>query len=208
MKSNWKTNRRNLLSLLTGTVAALIKPHEVFAAIPTPSAVEGPFYPPSAMRFADADNDLVKIEGLVREAGGEIMYLNGLLLDTNKKPIKNARVEIWQCDVNGRYLHSGDGQAVNRDDAFQGFGYVITGDDGAYEFRTIIPVAYPGRTPHIHVKVITNETEFITQFYLSDEPANNRDFLYNRLADEARSAVEMVVTDNGRGPEAQIDIII
>ncbi len=208
MKSIWKTNRRKLLGLLTGTVAALINPREVLAAIPTPSAAEGPFYPLPTMRFSDADNDLVKIEGLVKEAGGDIMYLKGRLFDTNQKPIKNARVEIWQCDVNGRYLHSGDGQTINRDDAFQGFGYVITGDDGAYEFRTIKPVAYPGRTPHIHVKVISNETEFITQFYLSDEPANNRDFLYNRLANEARPAVEMVVTDHGRGPEAQIDIII
>lgn len=206
--TNWKTNRRNLLGLLTGTVAALFGRRHALAATPTPSAAAGPFYPAPAMRFDDADNDLVKIESVVREAGGEVVYLNGRVLDTNDKPIEDARVEIWQCDVNGRYLHTGDRQAVDRDSAFQGFGHVVTGADGIYEFRTIKPVPYPGRTPHIHIKVNAGGEELITQFYLAGEPANNQDFLFNRLSENERPAVEMVFVDKGRGPETQIDIII
>ena len=62
-------------------------------------------------------------------------------------------VEIWQCDANGVYLHTGSGNADKRDRNFQGFGRFLTGSTGEYYFRTIKPVPYPGRTPHIHFKV-------------------------------------------------------
>jgi len=201
-------NRRKIVRGLTGAIALVFSGSRAFSAIRTPPAAEGPFYPDTAMRFDDADNDLVKIEGVVKQAGGEVVLLNGRVLDTDGNPISNARVEIWQCDVNGRYLHTGDRQAVARDAAFQGFGYVITGEDGIYEFRTIKPVSYPGRTPHIHVKVLYDNKEFITQFYTAGEDANNRDFLYQRLAQNQQAAVEMVFGDKGRGPEAKIDIFI
>ncbi len=201
------TTRRSLLGLLTGTMAAIFQPAKAFAAILTPPASRGPFYPDPAMRFDDADNDLVKIEGVVKQAGGEVVFLNGRVLDRQGKPVENARVEIWQCDVNGRYLHTGDRQAIDRDTGFQGFGHFITGADGQYEFRTIMPVSYPGRTPHIHVRVIAGGTEFISQFYIAGNSANNRDFLYNRLANDQRPAVEMVFADKGRGLETQVDIV-
>jgi protocatechuate 3,4-dioxygenase beta subunit len=31
--------------------------------------------------------------------------------------------------------------------------HVITGPDGAFRFRIIVPALYPGRTRHYHVKV-------------------------------------------------------
>ena len=40
------------------------------AAIPTPPGSEGPFYPTTGMRFADVDNDLVKIAGVGRAGRG------------------------------------------------------------------------------------------------------------------------------------------
>ena len=200
------TNRRSLLALLSGAFA--LKPGRLLAAIRTPSTAEGPFYPDDSMRFADADNDLVKIEGVVREAGGEVVILNGRVLKRNGMPVANARVEIWQCDVNGRYLHSGDNQTVERDGAFQGFGHVVTGADGTYEFRTIKPVSYPGRTPHIHVKIIAGSEELTTQLYIAGEAANERDFLYLGMNKAQREAVEMVFGDKGRGLEARVDLII
>jgi len=83
------------------------------------------------------------------------------------RPNAVARIEIWQCDVNGHYLHTRDNNAV-ADSSFQGFGHAITGSDGVYEFITIKPVPYPGRTPHIHVKAFANDKELTTQFYLND----------------------------------------
>ena len=172
----------------------------------TPAQAEGPFYPTPRMRFADADNDLIRIEGAVRQAGGVPMHLTGRVLDAQGNPVAGARVEIWQCDANGRYLHTGDRQTTPRDPGFQGFGHVVTESDGAYAFRTIVPVAYPGRTPHVHVKVRHGGAELTTQFYLADHPGNDRDALFRRLSPEDRRALSMRLDRRPDGPVAQVDI--
>jgi len=51
------------------------------------------------------------------------------------------------------FLRSSAGKASQQDKNFQGFGRFTTGSTGEYYFRTIKPLAYPGRAPHIHVKV-------------------------------------------------------
>ena len=197
--------RKFILGLAALPAAGLAR-----AAIPTPGASEGPFYPPEEMRYADADNDLVRIDGLVERAGGEIVRLRGRVLDRQGNPVDGARVEIWQCDANGRYLHRGDSRGGARDRGFQGFGAFVTGGDGEYHFRTIRPVPYPGRTPHIHVKVLAGGRERLTtQFYLADHPANQRDWLFRRVPAELRDSVSMRFSVAGGGePEASVDLVI
>jgi protocatechuate 3,4-dioxygenase beta subunit len=161
------------------------------------------------MRFDDVDNDLVIIAGRVEQAGGQIVSLAGRVLDSDGKPIASARVEIWQCDVNRRYLHHGDRGGAARDGGFQGFGHDLTGVDGAYSFRTIKPVPYPGRAPHIHVKVLVSGRERLTtQFYLPDHPDNSRDWLYRRVPSEMRERVTMRFEDTADLPRANLDIVI
>ena len=113
------------------------------AAGSTPSATEGPFYPSPAMRLGDVDNDLVTIVGAVRQAGGEVVMLTGRITDGNGVPRAGARIEIWQCDMNGTYLHPGDDRGILHDRGFQGFGHAIADDAGRYRFRTIKPAPYP-----------------------------------------------------------------
>ncbi len=192
------------LGMMTLPVSGLAR-----AVIPTPSGSEGPFYPTTRMRFNDIDNDLVKIEGEVERAGGEIVMLTGRVLDSAASPIAGARVEIWQCDVNGRYLHRGDSGWNSRDPAFQGFGHDLTGADGSYSFRTIKPVPYAGRTPHIHVKVLLDNRERLTtQFYLPDHPGNKKDWLYQRVPQAKRELVTMNFAPAGQVPRATLDIVI
>ncbi len=192
------------LGMMTLPVSGLAR-----AVIPTPSGSEGPFYPTTRMRFNDIDNDLVKIEGEVERAGGEIVMLTGRVLDSAARPIAGARVEIWQCDVNGRYLHRGDSGWNSRDPAFQGFGHDLTGADGSYSFRTIKPVPYAGRTPHIHVKVLLDNRERLTtQFYLPDHPGNKKDWLYQRVPQAKRELVTMNFAPAGQVPRATLDIVI
>lgn len=175
----------------------------------TPSASEGPFYPNPGMRYRDTDNDLVRISGEVEQAGGEVVLLGGRVLDIDGKPIAAARVEIWQCDVSGRYLHRGDRGGNARDRAFQGFGHDLTGADGSYLFRTIKPVPYSGRTPHIHVKVlIANRERLTTQFYLPDHPDNARDWLYQRIPEASRERVTMHFVDSDSDPTALLDLVV
>jgi protocatechuate 3,4-dioxygenase beta subunit len=101
----------------------------------------------------DVDNDLVVVRGAQTRAVGVVTHVMGRVVDTDGRPLSGATVEIWQCDAHGRYLHPADTGDQPRDSAFQGYGRVSSGPDGAYHFRTIRPVAYPGRTPHIHFAV-------------------------------------------------------
>ena len=203
------TTRRGILATGLGAMGTVALTGPLAAAGLTPGATEGPFYPTPAMRRADVDNDLVRIMGAVREAGGEVITLSGRVTDTDGSPRANHRVEIWQCDLNGKYLHSGDRQAIDFDAAFQGFGHDINGADGSYSFRTIKPVTYPGRTPHIHVKVFDGETEILTsQFYIDGHPANGRDRIFNRLSEAQAKAVSMVFTPGPDGEQTAVDIVV
>ncbi|MFQ1702341.1 hypothetical protein ACJ5NV_17285 [Loktanella agnita] len=181
----------------------------ILAAAQTPSATEGPFYPTPTMRRADVDNDLVKILDSVQEAGGDVFMLKGRVLDGDGVPLAGRRIEIWQCDMNGKYLHTGDRQNIEFDAAFQGFGHDITGDSGDYAFRTIKPVTYPGRTPHIHVKVFDGDREVLTtQFYIADHPANGRDRIFGRLSQNDAAAVSMVFGVVDGIEQAVVDVVV
>lgn len=197
--------RRNLLiGIMALPVAGLVN-----AAIRTPRASEGPFYPGTSMRFDDIDNDLVKISGQVNQARGEIVRLKGRVLDRNSEPVESARVEIWQCDANGRYLHRGDNGRRSRDQAFQGFGHDFTNAEGEFSFRTIKPVPYSGRTPHIHLKVLlTGKEQLTTQLYLPDHPGNDSDWLYQRIPPEQRELVTMYYKKSDQQAVAEVELVI
>ena len=107
------------------------------------------------------------------------------MTDSAGKAVAGARVEIWQCDWHGIYLHPRDGQQNRRDTGFQGFGATLTAADGGYRFRTIKPVPYPGRTPHIHFKIKAGGRELTTQMYVAGDPANQRDGIYRSLGTAA-----------------------
>ena len=155
----------------------------------TPAQTEGPFYPDKLP--LDTDNDLLIINDGLTPGVGEITWLSGRILDLHGKPLRNAVVEIWQCDNSGAYLHSGTSNADKRDKNFQGFGRFLTGSTGEYLFRTIKPVPYPGRTPHIHFQVKAPQHEkFTTQCYVKDHPNNARDFILNSIRDpQAKAAI-------------------
>lgn len=151
--------------------------------------VEGPFYPNKLP--LDTDNDLLIINDSITAAVGEVTHLTGKILDAHGNPIRNAVVEIWQCDNNGAYLHPGSDNGDRRDKHFQGFGRFLTGSTGEYYFRTIKPVPYPGRTPHIHYKVYKGGKELLTtQCYVKGHPGNARDGLLQRVPEgKARDSI-------------------
>jgi protocatechuate 3,4-dioxygenase, beta subunit len=155
----------------------------------TPRQTEGPFYPDKLP--LDTDNDLLIINDNITPAVGEITHLTGRILDAAGNPLRNAAVEIWQVDNHGAYLHSGTDNAAKRDKNFQGFGRFTTGSTGEYYFRTIKPVAYPMRTPHIHFAVkVPKRNKFTTQCYIKGEPQNGSDGIWSKITDKkARDSV-------------------
>lgn len=157
----------------------------------TPAQTEGPFYPDKLP--LDTDNDLLIVNDGITPGVGEITHLHGKILDAKGEPVRNALVEIWQCDSNGSYLHSGSSNRNKYDSNFQGFGRFMTGSDGSYYFRTIKPVSYPGRTPHIHYAVkYPKQKQFTTQCYIKGHPQNERDGVLRGIRDEKAKASVIV----------------
>jgi protocatechuate 3,4-dioxygenase beta subunit len=179
-------------------------------ASPTPAQSAGPFYPERLP--LDHDNDLIVVAGAGRRARGVVLHLSGQVLDLDGGPVPGALVEIWQCDGNGRYHHPGDRRAVAPDPGFQGYGRFSSGSDGGYRFRTIRPVAYPGRTPHIHFAVTAPDgARLVTQMYVHGEPGNHRDGLFSRIPQELRHRVLVALAPApGGAPElsARFDIVL
>src|SRR5207237_3124065 len=170
-------SRRAFLSTVALGAAAFTTPGlfaEELALARTPRMTEGPFYPPKLP--LDTDNDLIIVNNSITPAVGEITHLGGKVLDANGSPLRNVLVEIWQVDANGVYLHTADSSRRKRDENFQGSGRFLTSSSGEYYFRTIKPVQYTGRTPHIHFKLGRTGKELLTtQCYIKGQKSNDRD---------------------------------
>src|SRR5437016_12798375 len=101
------TSRRGFLGALSLGTLAWWTPG-VFAEelTRTPRQTEGPFYPDKLP--LDTDNDLIIVNDNLTPALGEVTWVSGRVLDSRGDPIRNALVEIWQCDANGVYIHTGN----------------------------------------------------------------------------------------------------
>ena len=139
-----------------------------------------------------------------------------LPLDRTGSPVRNATIEIWQVDNNGSYLHSrgANPRAPERDPNFQGYGRFLTDSTGAFYFRTIKPVSYPGRTPHIHARITARgRRQLTTQLYIKDHPMNARDGILNAVRDPRARDTVLSAFDplpNSRAAElaAHYDIVL
>jgi protocatechuate 3,4-dioxygenase, beta subunit len=187
------------LSLVPGARGAAVAPD----LIVTPAQTEGPFYPTDWT--GDIDNDLVQVTGEAARAQGQITHVLGRILDSSGAPVPGASVDIWQCDATGIYRHPRDTHWLReRDAGFQGRGRTLVGPDGGYAFRTIKPVAYPGRTPHIHFAIVApGRAPLITQMYVAGEPLNQRDGVLNGIRDLRQRDSVIVKLEPGDGVEAQ-----
>lgn len=206
---NRMIDRRRRVLLLGGTGALALGAVPALAALaPTPRQTLGPFYPNKPP--LDSDNDLVRVDGRAALAAGVITDVTGRVLDPAGQPVDDARIEIWQCDANGRYHHP-YASKKNRDPNFQGFGTFTTATDGQYRFRTIRPVPYPGRTPHIHFRVVApGMNELVTQMYIAGHPLNAGDWILRRAGEQReRLLVEFEPADDTDAEQrARFDIVL
>ncbi len=200
-----QTQRRHLAAALVGFPALLALPARATGRLrPTPVQTEGPFYP---VRIPDdADNDLLR-NGTLRYGHGQPAWLRGVVRDTSGRPLRGAQVEIWQCDEAGHYDHPGDGNRSHP--AFQGFGRMVAQADGSWAFRTIRPVNYPGRTPHIHAKVrLDGRTLLTTQLYVEGDPGNARDGIWRRMDPADRALVTLPFVPVADGLQARCTLTV
>lgn len=187
------------LGVSTAAVSTLAMPALAQSArLRLPEVSEGPFYPSKLWRALqnDWDADLTRVRngGQTLIAQGEHLGLDLRVVDAAGKAVDRVEFEIWQCDVNAVYRHPSERADERRDKAFQGFGSAFTSAQGAVGFRTIKPVPYPGRTPHVHIK-LRHATfgETTSQLFLAGDPGNARDGIWRRLAPLQQVALDMVL---------------
>jgi protocatechuate 3,4-dioxygenase beta subunit len=150
---------------------------------PTVRETEGPFFKPKSPERSDLLEPGTK---------GRRFELSGIVLTRSCRPLRGAVVDLWHADENGEYDNIG----------FRYRGHVITGPDGIFRFRTIVPALYPGRTRHYHVKVQGPGSLLLTtQLYFPKEPANRRDGLFKR-------ELLMRVADTSDGLSGRFDFIV
>ena len=145
----------------------------------------GPFYP--IIRPADHDADLTRVAGRDGVAMGQPINVIGRIVDLQGNPIRNAQVELWQCNAAGRYDHPGDSaNPASLDPNFQGFARLATDRDGQFKFRSVKPKDYDTpigrRTPHIHFAIDGHAERLVTQMYFPGEPLNDIDFVLKNAA--------------------------
>jgi hypothetical protein len=110
----------------------------------------------------------VRIAGNARDAQGTIAWVEGRVSDTAGAPLSGALVEIWQCDVHGRYLKPADDAAGPRDDNFQGYGQLSTGADGASRFGRSGRCATRAPAAHSRAGFAPRHPRLVTQLYTSE----------------------------------------
>lgn len=189
-------SRRNFLinSLLsTGSLALALPATRALAHTCgfTPKQTAGPFYPGDE-NFRQ-ENDLTRVNG--RKATGQVIYIEGIVRDSNCLPLKGARVEIWQACHSGKYNHREDPNPAKLDPNFKYWGETNTDENGAYIFKTILPGSYPAsdtwtRPPHIHYRVNKlGYEEMVTQLYFAGQKLNEKDAILRQVPVEKRASV-------------------
>ncbi|HEU5296063.1 MAG TPA: intradiol ring-cleavage dioxygenase [Burkholderiaceae bacterium] len=195
--SHDEPSRRRALRWAAGTAALLAIPALAVQRRAIARMTDGPFYPPRSWRerWSDWDADLTRVQHAAagRVALGEHLGLEGRVIDVAERAIDGAVIEIWQCDSMGHYRHPNTEPTSDPvDEGFQGFGATRSDASGLFRFRTIKPAPYPGRTPHIHVKLRhASFGEVTSQLFVADDPGNARDFLWRSLSADDRIALEM-----------------
>ena len=173
-------------------------PHRALVAMgSTLSEETGPAFGHSMI--GEMDNNLI-MNFTGQPAIGERIIMHGRVLDENGRGVPGALVEIWQANAGGRYRHKKDGYAAPLDPNFGGCGRTISGRDGAYEFLTVRPGAYPWpnrvndwRPMHIHISVFGSGfgQRLITQMYFEGDPMIPLCPIVRTISDKA--AIEQLI---------------
>jgi protocatechuate 3,4-dioxygenase beta subunit len=109
---------------------------------PTKPDMLGPFYKPDAPERAVTGHGLV-VSGTVRSSKG-------------CGPLPGARIEWWSADGRGEYHDELRATQLTR-------------ADGTFRYETVAPGRYPGRPPHLHLKITApGHRTLVTQLYPRD----------------------------------------
>ena len=192
-------SRRKLFKFSLGAAGALAGSTlagKALAEVLTPPQTSGPFYPEDPILRGNSDNDLTRVHGRTGRAAGQIVYIEGQVVDGSGAPVPEAVIDVWQANAEGRYNHTLDAQNPQQlDPNFQSRGVAIADTEGRYVFKTIIPGAYPAsetwmRPSHVHFRVSRRGyRELTTQMYFRGTQYLAEDRILQSLSAEERESV-------------------
>ncbi len=173
----------------------------------TPGQTEGPFFP--AADQADKDVDLTRVAGRADRADGELVRVQGIVRDLAGAALSGVFIDVWQACASGRYNHPRDPNPAAIDPNFQYWARLLTDNEGRFDFRTIIPGAYPAsrnwdRPPHIHFRVDAfGLPRLTTQMYFKGQPLNEPDLILRETANRfGVAARDSLIVDFGSERDA------
>jgi protocatechuate 3,4-dioxygenase, alpha subunit len=169
------------LDMLMESPSQTAGPYVHIGCIPTFAGIEG-VYPEDLGKSPIADG-----------AKGEIITITGAVYDGSGWGLRDAMMESWQADADGRY----PGQA-GADPAVNGFcRFAADGDTGEFTLRTVKPGKVALRqggfqAPHIALWVVARGINIglQTRIYFDDED-NGTDFVLSRI--EQRNRVHTLI---------------
>lgn len=127
------------------------------ACTPTPANVQGPYWLNLALLRRDITEGL---QGLPLQ-----IYLQ--IIDGNTcNPLAGATADLWQDSPLGKY----SGFASQGTAGLTWLrGVQVANANGIVRFDSVFPGWYPGRTPHLHLKINPNAaSELTTQLFFAD----------------------------------------
>lgn len=112
----------------------------------------------SLARSPTAQNDSVPLSwktsiGAENEPGEPLIVSGTIYAPDGQTPLPGITLRVYQTDATGHYSPLSESGGDNRNTRLHGL--MQTNSEGRYEFRTIKPAPYPGRTnpAHIHAYV-------------------------------------------------------
>ena len=114
-------SRRELLTMAANL--AMVVPLSLREALAqtalrrTPGDILGPFYPAGKEPLSGVD----LTAGTSGLAQGQIVHVMGRVLNEKGEPVPEAKVELWQANMHGRYTHPSDPNPAPLDPNFEGF---------------------------------------------------------------------------------------
>lgn len=129
-------------------------------------------------------------EAIVPHGSAGSIVLSGYVYDGNGAPVPDAVVEIWQTDAAGN-IPAESGGLVRKAGSFSGFGRSGSGDEGYYQFTTVLPApAEPGKPAFFAAIVFARGllARLHTRIYVPG-PALEDDPFLSRLTPERRATL-------------------
>ena len=153
----------------------------------SPSQTAGPYVHigliPRQAGFDIFENNLVTTPMAGPGAKGERVRIEGRVFDGAGGLVRDALVDAWQADANGRYPHGADKQeGAPPDPAFRNWGRAGTDfETGLWFLDTVKPGAVAGRhghrkmAPHVNLWIVARGINLglSTRLYFADEEAAN-----------------------------------